>query len=469
MSYFALYLGICLGYLLKILPSFGKDHREIKIFKTIQRARRFIVDKILQIRRAFKRFWLFLKYTEKAFRQKLLANPFFYICAKTASIYQQKGGRVKLCFCNSVLEFCQRNGYVFTIIEPSQKRPVCIPEFFEKTEQETLFFDSPAIYIAELSNARVCGGSSILLCHNQCLYDPIASDIEERLDIKFSNLVGKIGKKLIIELTPSSYQIEAGIFMMGFASYNYYHLTVEILSRLKYIDSLHQYDQLPLLVDEIMIQVPQYQQLLNACNYSGRQIIPISHNSLADVKRLIFPSYNTWMPINVKERNSIRPGDFLIAKSALTNIRSSTIFPRKEPFRKIFLSRKNLSAARLDNEGEIAECFQKYGFEIVCPENMTWAEQVSLFQQAKCIAGASGAALTNIIYCQPQIEVICIIPQEYNFYMYSSIAYLLELKIVFLDASITQRTPYPASDLFHLDLEYCRRFLQKYTDKSSIE
>lgn len=74
--------------------------------------------------------------------------------------------------------------------------------------------------------------------------------------------------------------------------------------------------------------------------------------------------------------------------------------------------------------------------------------------------GTSGAALTNIIYCQEGANIICIIPEEYNFQMYSTIAYMLNLNPIFLDAKVVYRTAYTASDLFELDLEYCERFLK---------
>lgn len=444
MSYFALYLGIFLGFLLRIFD------RSSSSLRTCRKRRRILSA----VKNRILRKW-------KAFQKTLLANSIFYICAKTASICRQKGHFVRLLSCISVPDFCRSGRGVYTILEPRQKRPVCIPEIFQLTEQKVPFYVSPPIYVAELSNIRIIGGSSILLSRDNCLYDPAASDKEKRLDVKFSVLAGQLGERMIVEFSPPSIRINTGIFMNGFASYNYYHLTVEILSRLAYIDSMPQYDRIPLIVDEVMVQVPQYRKLLELCNRSARPLIPVPPGAFAEIKRLIFPSYNTWMPINVKKRNLIRPSDFLIAESALMNLKNCVASPREIPFRKIFLSRKNASAARLENETEIAMLFRQYGFEIVCPETLSLEKQISLFHQAKCVAGASGAALTNIIYCQPGTEVVCIIPKEHRFYMYSTIAYLLGQKPVYLNASITERTPYPASDLFRLDPEYCRLFLEE--------
>jgi capsular polysaccharide biosynthesis protein len=74
--------------------------------------------------------------------------------------------------------------------------------------------------------------------------------------------------------------------------------------------------------------------------------------------------------------------------------------------KKIFISRKNASARRSFNEDEIAEFMSKNGYTIVAPETYSVAEQVALFHHAKCIVACSGAAFTNLLYCQSGSKVI---------------------------------------------------------------
>ena len=90
---------------------------------------------------------------------------------------------------------------------------------------------------------------------------------------------------------------------------------------------------------------------------------------------------------------------------------------------------------------------------------MTFREQIECFGQAKCVVAATGAALTNIIFCQPETLIGCIIPAQDKFCMYSTIGYILGLKSLFLDAEIVELTPYPASDTFVLNIDYVKKYI----------
>ena len=91
---------------------------------------------------------------------------------------------------------------------------------------------------------------------------------------------------------------------------------------------------------------------------------------------------------------------------------------------------------RLINEKEIIEIFEEYGYRIVNPEDMTYAQQVELFSKAKCVVGASGAGFTNVIYCNPGTVVGCIVPRKYNFCAFATLAEMVGCKSLFLDAKV---------------------------------
>lgn len=414
------------------------------------------VNQIRQSAAAKYRLWLSKK------QSQLLSHDNIYIIAKTAKVYSDSSNIVRLLEYNNVKNHCQKFGDKYIELEATQERPVCIPKFWEITEEKIENHFSPAVYLAILSNITVSGGSSILLTESECLYDPFMEDTEGRLDIKFSNVIGNVNGKIIVEMKPPKRKFAEGIFLMGFASYNYYHFTIEIMSRLKYIDAFEEYRHAPILIDQVMATIPQFREVVEKFNCLHHPIIEVSPDETVKIQKLIYPSYNTWMPINVKKRELIQTKDFLIAKSGLNNIRSYIPFQEKSTGDHIFISRKNLTAARLGNEPDVVELFQKYGFNIVYTEGLTYEQQIELFQNAKCVVGASGAALTNIVYCHPGTDIVCIIPEDYHFYMYSTMAHLLDLHPIFLDAHVTVRTAYTASDIFEVDLNYCERFLKHY-------
>lgn len=485
-----MYFGIICGYILRIIPHTPKREKSSKggivsrvisfgiYLKNLFFSLLCFVKTIFSsIKSTIQRFFINLKISIVSgirkrcdiLKEKILANTVIYIWLKVAQIYSVAGRKVILLHYSGVKDYCNSHKTKYFVIEDEQNRPVCKPKYFELQEETIEYYKSPEIYVAQIKDARISGGSSIIIADDKCIYDPFIADTEKRLDIKFSNTIGNINNELMIAIAPASQNISEGIFMVGFASYNYYHMTVEIMSRLRYVDSIEEYRNFPIIVDEIVLKIPQYKELLDKINVHKHRIITIGQSENAVVENLIVPSYNTWMPINVKRREMIRTSDFLIAKSALENIRSCLPEPKGEADKYIFISRKNLTATRLGNEAEIVKLFKKSGFDIVYTENLSYLEQVKLFQKAKCVVATSGAALTNILYCRKNTDVVCIIPEEYKFYMYSTIAYLLELNPIFLNAEVTLKTVYTASDIFELNVEYCKRFLKKYMNKKRLE
>lgn len=79
--------------------------------------------------------------------------------------------------------------------------------------------------------------------------------------------------------------------------------------------------------------------------------------------------------------------------------------------RRVFISRANHDAKRgLTNRAAVEACFARHGYEIVRPEEMSFAEQVRLFSTCTIVAGESGAGLANVAFCDPGTKVLEIQP-----------------------------------------------------------
>jgi len=373
--------------------------------------------------------------------------------------YKSKANLYKVA---SVKEFCRENNYEYCVVEEEKYRETFLPYYFGSNEPEkTEKFMSPEVYIAELENVSVIGENSVIIAGDCCLYDMAKRDFENKYDLRFSTLRCIDENYAIIDEADSYKTCEQAISLIGFAPYNYYHFTIELLSRLQYIDKFEKYHMLPLLIDEAALSIPQFRELLESVNTLRHPVISVKKNQMCKVKRLIYPSYNTWMPMNLKPRVQAKPQDYLLAETAVRYIRSSILKDRKKKgYRKIYISRKNTGNVRIINEENVAKLFEAYGFEIVYPESLSFEEQVKLFSEAEYVAGATGAAFTNIIYCPDNAKIMCIIPKEYNFCIYSTIAKIVGAKCVFVDAAIVERKSYSSSEQYRVDLNYCEDCLK---------
>lgn len=99
--------------------------------------------------------------------------------------------------------------------------------------------------------------------------------------------------------------------------------------------------------------------------------------------------------------------------------------------RPIFLTRRG--ATRIPpNLGEIEAIFSQNGFEIIDCGKHTVKEQIRLASSAPAIAGLHGAAMTNILWAQPNTPVLEIFQPEYLNACYEQIAFQGKLDYQFL-------------------------------------
>lgn len=361
----------------------------------------------------------------------------------------------------SIKEYCIEHNEEIIEIEEEKDRPVYSPAFFELKEAKEYHFKSPEIYIACLHNVEVLGETGIVLGNNKALFDSPKYDTEKRIEFRFGPLKKYKNNQLLLAVKENNLKVDYAINLCGFAPRNYYHFTMEIMSRLDYVKKIEGLNEYTILLDESINNYYQLQQMVKIfCE--NKKILYIPSGKCAKVNYLIQPSMNTWMPINVKSRELFKISDNLLAKSGIENIRLRVSdFIRPQTKKKIFLTRINTNTVRISNESDVIKWFHEEGFEIVYTENLDYLEQIELFSSAKCIVGSSGAALTNLLYCHSGTVFGCIIPEEYDFCMYSTIMYHIGGIQLFLNAEIVSKNLYIAADKYVVDEKKCKRYIQE--------
>lgn len=98
---------------------------------------------------------------------------------------------------------------------------------------------------------------------------------------------------------------------------------------------------------------------------------------------------------------------FKVKKDIFDYLTKHTEYNPDSP-KKIYISRRNVPSGRrpITNEKNIELIFEKKGFEIIEPQKLTMDEQVCIFHSADVIAGSTGAAFSNIIFCRPKTKLI---------------------------------------------------------------
>jgi capsular polysaccharide biosynthesis protein len=98
--------------------------------------------------------------------------------------------------------------------------------------------------------------------------------------------------------------------------------------------------------------------------------------------------------------------------------------------KKIFIDRSDsvFSHCKIINNKEIFDLLKKKGFSSYKVSNLSFFQQIYLFNSAKIIVGPHGAAFTNIIFCKKNTKIIELIPKQHDSVKCRKISKLLKLK-----------------------------------------
>jgi len=84
--------------------------------------------------------------------------------------------------------------------------------------------------------------------------------------------------------------------------------------------------------------------------------------------------------------------------------------PKRSPSKKLFLARDRNLFRPLQNQIKVVELLTRLDFSIIEPGKLSFIEQVEKLNEAQIVVAEPGAALTNLIFCQPKTTVVEIQP-----------------------------------------------------------
>lgn len=295
-------------------------------------------------------------------------------------------------------------------------------------------------YAAILNEAMVIGGSNLVLLEKQnALYDIKQYDSQKRYRYTDEAIQYYKNDYCLVKINDSKISFNEAIFLGGNYSWNYYHLLYEILIKFEQIDCLNLDINIPILVDKICFEVPQYLELFSILNKKERKMIPLNKGERYKVKQLFYFSCPNFIPPNFNNENDIQPADVLFNLKSLDYLRKNllplsaqTNFPKR-----IYISRSKASGRRQFNEDDVFDVLEKYGFKTVCPENYSIADQIIMFNTAEFIAGGSGAAFTNLLFCYQSCKVFIFSKNKIPFSGFSTIASYVGLEMLYFTEELS--------------------------------
>lgn len=265
-------------------------------------------------------------------------------------------------------------------------------------------------YATILRGATIFAKSSLVLTSDGSVLNDTLADARfgEFLTLNHDPVVLLTnGERLLLDLEKHKVEdIDAGVMLSGWGSEHFGHWVPEYLGRLAYLVGHPRFAHLPIIVDSDM--PPQHLEYL-AMLVPGR-IVQIQPGGGLRCGELLVASPSCFFPINLEPGHTVpQENQGGLPTDSLRFIQETVLQHAPTPFvrgRKLYLSRKTRQWRRLLNEDEISAALAARGFEVLFPEEMSFAEQVAMFQSAEVVVAPNGSSLLNAVFAPTDLKLI---------------------------------------------------------------
>lgn len=294
--------------------------------------------------------------------------------------------------------------------------------------------------LIKINNGLVIGASNVIgLSENLFLYNHNSG-----IDINYSDgafvdyrTKYNIGYRTRIYLSKRPiHSVDRAITFCINYNFNYYHYVFECLSKFYLLAKTNIDNSIPIIIDSTVKDIPQFNELLQIFNKDNREIIYISRRQRLLVGTLYAFTPTLILPVNYKDYSIIK-ADWIKFNPDIIKYLRETILSKytikQNGQSKIYISRAG-NKLRSYNDDEVRVMLESLGYTTIYPERLTIEEQVAAFYNANVVIAASGAALTNIIFCKPRTTIIVLTSHKIDLSIFSSIAQYLNLNMIYLVA-----------------------------------
>jgi len=309
-------------------------------------------------------------------------------------------------------------------------------------------------------NASVCAeSSSILLDNNKIIIERIEGIDHHRCKYPSGHVFMHGQRTALVSKRPTDY-LDKGIFLGGNGSYNYFHWMIEILPKVQWLQDLdEEYQAFPLLVSEDVNHISSFREALDLL-VKDHPLVMLKKNKTYCVDRLVYINAPNNLPFNLRRKEKTKVSDAYIRPVSIKYLRERLIGNPNNDVRcyknRVFFARR--ANQRNYNQDEVFAVFEKKWFRKVFMEDLSLREQIDLMSNAEMIAGPTGAAWTNLIFCSEGTKCLCWMAEEFKeFSGYSNLAHIVgaDLRYITFRAG-TQST----RDLYKLDYHIDKRKIE---------
>jgi len=280
-----------------------------------------------------------------------------------------------------------------------------------------LRYDFPAMTLTTLRDVLVRGRSNVLTPPDAIvrhdLFDPRTDILPEEF---YDRLMPSDGQDEAAWAAADPFSVdylpEAAAFTDA-SGFNYAHWMTEVLPRIVAFVQHGGRGGIPLLVD-----IDLHPNLMRSISMTVGPDVSLHLLRPEDSVRVgvlhnVSPA--GYAPFSLRPQSEVAFSHGVFSPSALGEmigqLRRGVASPPVGELRPKLFIRRRTKLRRLVNEEEIEAALVTRGFVAVEPERLSLEEQIAAFSNAAMVVGATGAAITNVMFCRPDCPTLVLMPR----------------------------------------------------------
>jgi capsular polysaccharide biosynthesis protein len=281
--------------------------------------------------------------------------------------------------------------------------------FLPTIQGKNIFFQPQPTWLAEVSECGVRGPDLAIFTKAGSMLAEVSLAWEKKAEFH------PIFRSLQFKQVRRVDELAALLAVTG--GNTYYHWMFEVLPRIS-------------ILKPVLKKNPNILHVVNSLNYrfqketleslgiGEKKCIALDQFPALEFRRILVPSYPSSMGAP-----SPQVVEFL-RKSFITNkiVKTKNLFPKR-----LYLKRAGISR-RVENEENLLSILKELNFEFIDPANLSFKDQVNIFTQANVVMAPHGAALSNIVFCNPGTKVIEMFSPEYVNVCYQHLSGVCDLR-----------------------------------------
>lgn len=266
----------------------------------------------------------------------------------------------------------------------------------------------PPPSIVHAARVGVLGGSRHLMsADGELLDDELNHFVDPGVAIKRREMRRKDANIEIAVTRRYGTRLERGVHLMHEYDTNYFHFIAEVLPRAIVVAECGDIPHgVPYFVSQNLHR--NFVELLKGVIGDLRPVVELERDTLYFADE-VFYCTDVSVVQDVYERPRL-PGETeihapLIRLARDRFVERTLVAPVAGRSRRVYIKR-GARMRGVSNEREVCEALVSLGFEILTLDDLSVATQVRLFAEADLIVGATGAGITNLIWCKPGTPVL---------------------------------------------------------------